>query len=110
MSLRGTSRHCVRDETIGKLIGISIWSYSLVTGVNTDAGSDLVFLLSGHDFSVHTRDVDSSVEARLVHAIRNGASKVLEHTEEVRQESLGVCQDVANTGLGPLTFSGPTEQ
>mmetsp|Transcript_382 Transcript_382/g.724 ORF Transcript_382/g.724 Transcript_382/m.724 type:complete len:419 (+) Transcript_382:198-1454(+) len=51
--------------------------HKLVSGINSDARSNLVFLLSRHDFSVDSRDVDSSVQAGLVQRVGDGTSKVV---------------------------------
>mmetsp|Transcript_38804 Transcript_38804/g.93803 ORF Transcript_38804/g.93803 Transcript_38804/m.93803 type:complete len:219 (+) Transcript_38804:346-1002(+) len=47
----------------------------LVTSINSDAWSDLVFLLSRHDLSVGSRDFDSGVKGGFVHGLDNGTSK-----------------------------------
>ena len=39
---------------------------NLISGRNSDAGTNLEFPLSGHDLCVDSRDLNSSVEASLV--------------------------------------------
>jgi hypothetical protein len=51
--------------------------HKLVTGINSNTGTDLVFLLTRHNFSVDTRNIDTSVKACLVHGVSDGTSKVV---------------------------------
>ena len=47
----------------------------LITGINADAGSYLIFLLTGHDFTVGSGDVNTGVEAGTVVCIGDGTSE-----------------------------------
>mmetsp|Transcript_28977 Transcript_28977/g.61023 ORF Transcript_28977/g.61023 Transcript_28977/m.61023 type:complete len:291 (+) Transcript_28977:225-1097(+) len=47
----------------------------LVAGIDSDARSNLIFLLSGHDLSVGSTDFDSGVEASAVSGIGDGAAE-----------------------------------
>jgi len=70
----------------------------LITGVNSDAGSNLVFLLSRHDLSIGSGDLKSSVEAGTVHGIGDGTSERVLGTGGAVVGSLGA---VGDTVLGP---------
>mmetsp|Transcript_12755 Transcript_12755/g.23914 ORF Transcript_12755/g.23914 Transcript_12755/m.23914 type:complete len:229 (-) Transcript_12755:620-1306(-) len=49
--------------------------HELISCLNTNTGSDLVFLLSGHNFSVTSRDIDSCIQTCLVVSINDVTSK-----------------------------------
>mmetsp|Transcript_33348 Transcript_33348/g.51079 ORF Transcript_33348/g.51079 Transcript_33348/m.51079 type:complete len:258 (+) Transcript_33348:183-956(+) len=51
--------------------------HELIAGVDSDARSDLVFLLSGHDFSVGSGNGDTGIETCLVHGVGDGTSKAV---------------------------------
>jgi hypothetical protein len=63
--------------------------HELVTGINPDARSDLVFLLSWHDLSVGSRYFNSSIQAGFVHSICDGASKAILRANTAVIRSLG---------------------
>mmetsp|Transcript_3080 Transcript_3080/g.7050 ORF Transcript_3080/g.7050 Transcript_3080/m.7050 type:complete len:298 (-) Transcript_3080:35-928(-) len=72
--------------------------HKLVTSVDSDAWSDLVFLLSRHNFSVDSRDVDSGIKAGLVQRVGDGASEVVFGSNGTVVRSL---RAAGHTGFGP---------
>ena len=51
--------------------------HKLITGVDPDARTHLVLLLSGHDLAVDSADGDPGVQAGLVHGVGDGPSEVV---------------------------------
>mmetsp|Transcript_15939 Transcript_15939/g.20829 ORF Transcript_15939/g.20829 Transcript_15939/m.20829 type:complete len:296 (+) Transcript_15939:427-1314(+) len=51
--------------------------HQLVTGINTNAWSNLVFLLTWHDFPIGSRKCNTSVQASSVHAFSDFTAKVV---------------------------------
>jgi hypothetical protein len=76
--------------------------HQLITGINSDARSNLVLLLSGHNFSINTRHGDSGVKACLVHGIGDGTSKVILGSSTAVVRSLGAA---GHTALWPAKRS-----
>lgn len=72
--------------------------HELIAGIDTDARSHLVFLLTGHDFAIDARNVDARVQASLVHGIRDGTSKVVFGADGAVVGTLGT---VGHTLVGP---------
>jgi hypothetical protein len=73
--------------------------HKLVTSIDSDAWSNLVFLLSRHDLSIGSRDVDSGVKGGLVHGVNNGTSKRVLWTDGAVVRALGT--------IGHATFGPP---
>jgi len=71
----------------------------LISNFNSDTRSNLVFPLSGHNFSVGSRNVDSSVEASLVVSVSNAATK----------GSVGTDRAVVGSLSSRVTIVGPSE-
>mmetsp|Transcript_4250 Transcript_4250/g.5086 ORF Transcript_4250/g.5086 Transcript_4250/m.5086 type:complete len:332 (+) Transcript_4250:87-1082(+) len=80
--------------------------HELITGINSDAGSNLVFLLSRHDFSVGSRDFDSSVKAGLVGGFSDITSETVLGTDRAVVRTLGTA---GHTALGPAKRSSLIE-
>jgi len=78
----------------------------LITGINSDAWSNLVFLLSGHDLTVGSTDFKSSVKAAAVHGIGDGTSEAVLGTGGAVVGSLSA---VGDTVLGPAEGSALVE-
>jgi hypothetical protein len=76
--------------------------HELVTGVNADAGPDLVFLLTGHDFSVDTGNVNPRIQAGLVQGLRDGSAKVVFGADTAVVGTLGTA---GHATLGPTERS-----
>lgn len=74
----------------------------LITSIDSDAGSYLVFLLSRHDLSVGSADLDSGVKTGTVDGIGNGTSKGVLGTGSAVVWALGA---VGHTVLGPAKRS-----
>jgi len=74
----------------------------LISGVNSDAWSNLVFLLSRHDLSVGSTELNSSVKAGTVHDIGDGTSEGVLRSGGAVVGSLGA---VGNSVLGPAKGS-----
>jgi hypothetical protein len=74
----------------------------LITGVNSDTGSNLVFLLSRHDLSVGSTDLNSGVKAGTVDGIGDSTSVGVLGTGRAVVGALGT---VGNTILGPAEGS-----
>ena len=78
----------------------------LISGIDSDARSNLVFLLAGHDFSVSSRDFDSGVEAGAVVGVGDGASERVLGSDGAVVGPLGAGGD---TALGPAERSALVE-
>mmetsp|Transcript_8733 Transcript_8733/g.15840 ORF Transcript_8733/g.15840 Transcript_8733/m.15840 type:complete len:224 (+) Transcript_8733:400-1071(+) len=70
----------------------------LISSINSDTGSNLVFLLSRHDLSIRSRDLEASVEAGTIHGISDSTSERVFGTGTAVVRSLGTGGD---TTLGP---------
>mmetsp|Transcript_7108 Transcript_7108/g.10172 ORF Transcript_7108/g.10172 Transcript_7108/m.10172 type:complete len:332 (-) Transcript_7108:67-1062(-) len=80
--------------------------HKLVTGINSNAGSNLVFLLSRHDFSIGSGDFDSGVKAGLVGGFSDITSETVLGTDRAVVRTLGA---VGHTTLGPAKRSSLIE-
>jgi len=78
----------------------------LITGINSDAWSNLVFLLSGHDLTVSSRDFNTSIETGTVGGIGDGTSEAVLGTGRAVVWSL---RTVGNSILGPAERSALIE-
>jgi hypothetical protein len=72
--------------------------HKLITSIDSNTGSNLVFLLSGHDLSVGSRDLNSCVEACFVHGVGDVTSEGVLWSYGAVVGSLGT---VGHTTLGP---------
>jgi hypothetical protein len=78
----------------------------LISGVDSDARSHLVFLLSGHDFSVGSADFDAGVETGAVVGVGDGASEGVFGADGAVVGALGAGGDSA---FGPTEGSALIE-
>lgn len=78
----------------------------LITGINSNTWSNLVFLLSGHDLTVGSANFKSGVEAAAVVGIGDGTSEAVLGTGGAVVGSLGASGD---TALGPAEGSALVE-
>ena len=72
--------------------------HELIASVDADAGSDLVLLLSGHDLTVGTGNVDAGVEAGTVQRLGNVTAKVVLGTDGA---VVGTLRTGGHATLGP---------
>mmetsp|Transcript_44354 Transcript_44354/g.128244 ORF Transcript_44354/g.128244 Transcript_44354/m.128244 type:complete len:301 (-) Transcript_44354:80-982(-) len=72
--------------------------HQLITGIKSNTRSNLVFLLTGHNFSIGSRDGDTGIKACLVHGISDFASETVFGSNRAVIGTLG---PRGHTALGP---------
>lgn len=83
----------------------------MVTDFNTEAGSNLVFPLSGHNLGVGSSNLDTSEKAGLVVHVSNDAAEVLVATDRAVVRALGTGVAIGRPAEGVASELGlSTEQ